>query len=114
MLALQLLLQVKATHKNNLILHDHYAKAGSRWWVRPKIPTLGEARGKVILMRRFIVEVLNAELATGTLGIGGIIRPRSSINTPTIATMGGESVVGAAQDPDSGRGAWQGYSYASL
>jgi Phosphatidylinositol-specific phospholipase C, X domain. len=35
------------------ILHDHYAKADSRWWVRPKIPTLGEARGKVILMRRF-------------------------------------------------------------
>jgi 1-phosphatidylinositol phosphodiesterase len=35
------------------ILHDHYAHPDSRWWVRPKIPTLGEARGKVILVRRF-------------------------------------------------------------
>jgi 1-phosphatidylinositol phosphodiesterase len=35
------------------ILHDHYARPDSRWWVRPKIPTLGEARGKVILLRRF-------------------------------------------------------------
>ncbi|KAJ5476456.1 hypothetical protein N7475_002185 [Penicillium sp. IBT 31633x] len=34
------------------VLVDHYAK-GKRWWVRPKIPTLGEARGKIILMRRF-------------------------------------------------------------
>ncbi|KAJ5779478.1 hypothetical protein N7457_007198 [Penicillium paradoxum] len=34
------------------ILCEHYAR-GKRWWVRPKIPTLGEARGKVILMRRF-------------------------------------------------------------
>ncbi|KAJ5217303.1 hypothetical protein N7468_010311 [Penicillium chermesinum] len=35
------------------ILKDHYAKDGGRWWVRPKIPTLGEARGKIILLRRF-------------------------------------------------------------
>ncbi|KAA8648616.1 hypothetical protein EYZ11_001573 [Aspergillus tanneri] len=32
------------------ILHDHYA---SSWYKEPKIPTLGEARGKVVLMRRF-------------------------------------------------------------
>lgn len=35
------------------ILQKHYARADSHWWVRPKIPTLGEARGKVILLRRF-------------------------------------------------------------
>ncbi|KAJ5190818.1 uncharacterized protein N7498_009803 [Penicillium cinerascens] len=36
------------------ILHNHYAKDDNqRWWTRPKIPTLGEARGKVILLRRF-------------------------------------------------------------
>ncbi|KAL3476360.1 PLC-like phosphodiesterase [Aspergillus californicus] len=35
------------------IIHDHYARPGSRWYTDPKIPTLGEARGKVILVRRF-------------------------------------------------------------
>ncbi|KAJ6108306.1 hypothetical protein N7523_009629 [Penicillium sp. IBT 18751x] len=36
------------------ILNKHYAKDDNqRWWTRPKIPTLGEARGKVILLRRF-------------------------------------------------------------
>jgi 1-phosphatidylinositol phosphodiesterase len=52
------------------ILHDHYAKAGSRWWVRPKIPTLGEARGKVILMRRFnLQEKLKGEHGGNGWGI---------------------------------------------
>ncbi|CAG8301344.1 unnamed protein product [Penicillium nalgiovense] len=52
------------------ILHDHYAKAGSRWWVRPKIPTLGEARGKVILMRRFnLQEKLRGEHGGNGWGI---------------------------------------------
>ncbi|KAJ5168256.1 uncharacterized protein N7482_003850 [Penicillium canariense] len=35
------------------ILSRHYALPDSRWWVRPKIPTLGESRGKVVLIRRF-------------------------------------------------------------
>ncbi|KAJ5679448.1 hypothetical protein N7462_007692 [Penicillium macrosclerotiorum] len=35
------------------ILSRHYARPDSRWWVRPKTPTLGEARGKVVLIRRF-------------------------------------------------------------
>ncbi|KKK20623.1 hypothetical protein ARAM_000183 [Aspergillus rambellii] len=35
------------------ILHDHYARPDSRWYTDPKIPTLGEARGKVVLVRRF-------------------------------------------------------------
>ncbi|KAJ5440931.1 hypothetical protein N7491_003337 [Penicillium cf. griseofulvum] len=52
------------------ILHDHYAKAGSRWWVRPKIPTLGEARGKVVLMRRFnLQEKLKGEHGGNGWGI---------------------------------------------
>lgn len=38
------------------ILRDHYAQPESRWYTDPKIPTLGEVRGKVVLMRRFNIE----------------------------------------------------------
>lgn len=38
------------------ILRDHYVKDGSRWFTAPRIPTLGEARGKIVLIRRFILE----------------------------------------------------------
>ncbi|KKZ61905.1 1-phosphatidylinositol phosphodiesterase [[Emmonsia] crescens] len=38
------------------ILRDHYARDGSRWYTEPRIPTLGEARGKIVLMRRFGLE----------------------------------------------------------
>ncbi|KAF9887801.1 hypothetical protein FE257_009607 [Aspergillus nanangensis] len=35
------------------IIHDHYARPNSKWYTNPKIPTLGEVRGKVVLLRRF-------------------------------------------------------------
>lgn len=38
------------------ILRDHYARPDSRWYTNPKIPTLGEARGKVVLVRRFNIQ----------------------------------------------------------
>lgn len=38
------------------ILRDHYARPNSRWYTSPKIPTLGEARGKVVLIRRFNIQ----------------------------------------------------------
>lgn len=38
------------------ILRDHYITPDSRWFTEPKIPTLGEARGKMVLVRRFDVE----------------------------------------------------------
>ncbi|KAK2733421.1 hypothetical protein FQN55_003381 [Onygenales sp. PD_40] len=38
------------------ILRDHYARDGSRWYTEPKIPSLGEARGKIVLIRRFGLE----------------------------------------------------------
>lgn len=35
-------------------LRDRYVKEKpNRWWTRPNIPNLGEARGKIVLMRRF-------------------------------------------------------------
>lgn len=39
------------------ILYDHYAHPdNSRWYTEPRIPTLGEVRGKIILVRRFAIE----------------------------------------------------------
>lgn len=35
------------------ILCEHYAHPHSRWYTAPKIPTLGEVRGKIVLLRRF-------------------------------------------------------------
>jgi 1-phosphatidylinositol phosphodiesterase len=35
------------------ILKQHYANDNSLWFTEPRIPSLGEARGKIVLMRRF-------------------------------------------------------------
>ncbi|KAK0335921.1 hypothetical protein LTR59_001970 [Friedmanniomyces endolithicus] len=43
------------------IIKDHYANP-QEWWTQPHIPTLGEARGKIVLVRRFaLAERLKAE-----------------------------------------------------
>ena len=38
------------------ILYDHYAGDRNRWFTAPRIPTLGETRGKIVLLRRFGLE----------------------------------------------------------
>ncbi len=38
------------------ILRDHYAGDVNHWFTAPRIPTLGEARHKIVLMRRFALE----------------------------------------------------------
>ncbi|EEH08072.1 phosphatidylinositol phospholipase C [Histoplasma capsulatum G186AR] len=38
------------------ILWDHYAYDGSKWYTEPRVPTLGESRGKIVLIRRFGLE----------------------------------------------------------
>ena len=36
------------------ILREHYtSKQGERWFAEPRVPTLGDARGKIVLLRRF-------------------------------------------------------------
>ncbi|KAF2808438.1 PLC-like phosphodiesterase [Mytilinidion resinicola] len=35
------------------ILHTHYATSPALWYTAPRIPTLGAARGKIVLVRRF-------------------------------------------------------------
>lgn len=43
------------------ILKDHYTNL-QQWWTQPHIPSLGEARGKIVLMRRFaLADPLKAE-----------------------------------------------------
>lgn len=38
------------------VLRDHYAGDVNRWFTAPRIPTLGEARKKIVLLRRFGLE----------------------------------------------------------
>ena len=40
------------------ILRDHYTSGGDalRWYVDPAIPTLGQVRGKIVLLRRFAID----------------------------------------------------------
>ena len=38
------------------IMRDHYAGDVAKWFTAPRIPTLGEARGKIVLVRRFTLE----------------------------------------------------------
>lgn len=40
------------------ILYNHYTGGAEahRWYTEPRVPTLGEVRGKIVLMRRFCVE----------------------------------------------------------
>lgn len=61
-----LIMSVKREGVNNLsdeqtarILYDHYTNNSAqahRWYSEPRIPTLGEARGKIILMRRLLID----------------------------------------------------------
>ena len=38
------------------ILRDHYAGDVIKWYTEPRIPLLGECRGKIVLMRRFTLD----------------------------------------------------------
>ncbi|KAL9626579.1 MAG: hypothetical protein Q9164_007845 [Protoblastenia rupestris] len=38
------------------IMRDHYAGDVNKWFTAPRIPYLGEARGKIVLIRRFHLE----------------------------------------------------------
>lgn len=38
------------------IMRDHYAGDVNKWFTAPRIPTMGEARGKIVLVRRFALD----------------------------------------------------------
>ncbi|KAH6718943.1 phosphatidylinositol phospholipase-like protein C [Leptodontidium sp. MPI-SDFR-AT-0119] len=47
----------KATDQQlSRILHTHYANDTDRWFIQNRIPTLGESRKKVVLIRRFALD----------------------------------------------------------
>jgi 1-phosphatidylinositol phosphodiesterase len=47
----------KATDQQlSKILHDHYATDSTRWFTEDRIPVLGEARDKIVLVRRFALD----------------------------------------------------------
>lgn len=53
------------------ILKDHYTNP-QQWWTRPRVPRLGEARGKIVLVRRFnLDEPLKHEWDNTGWGIDG-------------------------------------------
>ena len=52
------------------ILRDHYANDNHKWFTAPRIPYLGEARGKIVLVRRFgLDESLQSEWGGAGWGI---------------------------------------------
>ena len=62
------------------MLRDHYAGDASKWFTAPRIPYLGEARGKIVLIRRFR---LDEELKSGWGGAGwGINADAWADNSP--------------------------------
>jgi 1-phosphatidylinositol phosphodiesterase len=47
----------KATdHQVSKILHDHYASDPARWFTENRIPTLGEVRNKIVIIRRLLID----------------------------------------------------------
>ncbi|KAL8794511.1 MAG: hypothetical protein Q9195_002984 [Heterodermia aff. obscurata] len=71
------------------ILHDHYyAPDPTRWFTAARIPTLGEARGKVVLIRRFALDdSLNSS------GGWGIDAATWADNTPNATCPSGDICV---------------------
>ncbi len=58
------------------ILKEHYYEDGTRWYTEPRIPRLGEVRGKIILLRRHANdESLNSEWGGRGWGLDGSVWP---------------------------------------
>lgn len=73
------------------ILKDHYAGDPNRWFTAPRIPYLGEARGKIVLIRRF---GLDESLKHEWSGAGwGIDAENWADNTPNATCPSGDICV---------------------
>ncbi|KZF22270.1 PLC-like phosphodiesterase [Xylona heveae TC161] len=73
------------------ILRDHYAGDVHHWFTAPRVPTLGEARKKIVLMRRFVLE---DGLKHEWDGAGWCINAESwAYNTPHDTSPGGDVCV---------------------
>ncbi|KAI4151606.1 MAG: hypothetical protein LQ340_003414 [Diploschistes diacapsis] len=73
------------------ILKQHYADRSDKWFTEPRVPTLGEARKKIILIRRFkLHENLRGEWGGRGWGIDASVW---ADNTPCAPTANGEIFV---------------------
>ncbi|KAL8647472.1 MAG: hypothetical protein Q9210_005542 [Variospora velana] len=73
------------------ILRDHYAGDPNRWFTAPRIPYLGEARGKIVLIRRFgLHEPLKQEWGGAGWGINA---ENWADNTPNATCPSGDICV---------------------
>ncbi|EED24256.1 phosphatidylinositol phospholipase C [Talaromyces stipitatus ATCC 10500] len=82
----------KATDEQlSRIIRDHYATPESRWYTDPRMPTLGEVRGKVVLVRRYNIDEPQKEEHEGRgFGIDG---SGWADNTPNATCPGGELCI---------------------
>ena len=73
------------------VLHQHYAHDQKSWFTAPRIPYLGEARGKVVLLRRFrLDESLMSEWGGSGWGIDASIW---ADNTPNATCPSGDVCI---------------------
>uniref|UniRef100_A0A093XQS5 1-phosphatidylinositol phosphodiesterase n=1 Tax=Talaromyces marneffei PM1 TaxID=1077442 RepID=A0A093XQS5_TALMA len=82
----------KATDEQlSRIVRDHYATPDSRWYTDPRTPTLGEVRGKIVLVRRYnLDEPQKGEHEGRGFGIDGC---GWADNTPNATCPGGELCI---------------------
>ncbi|KAL8982967.1 MAG: hypothetical protein Q9177_005117 [Variospora cf. flavescens] len=73
------------------ILRDHYAGDPNHWFTAPRIPYLGEARGKIVLIRRFGLDE-NLKQEWGGAG-WGINAENWADNTPNATCPSGDICV---------------------
>ena len=73
------------------IMRDHYANDHHKWFTAPRIPFLGETRGKIVLVRRFnLDESLHSEWG----GAGWCIDASSwADNTPNSLCLSGDLCI---------------------
>ncbi|KAF3393078.1 1-phosphatidylinositol phosphodiesterase [Talaromyces pinophilus] len=82
----------KATDEQlSRVIRDHYATPESRWYTDPRTPTLGEVRGKIVLVRRYnLDEPQKGEHEGRGFGIDG---GGWADNTPNATCPGGELCI---------------------
>ncbi|KAH8675882.1 phosphatidylinositol-specific phospholipase C [Xylariales sp. PMI_506] len=65
-------------------LRERYCSDAGRWFVEPRVPRLGEARGKVVLLRRYANdESLNGEHGGAGYGLDASAWPDNCADAPT-------------------------------